>query len=141
MLSSTSGESTAVYRAALYSTPNHTVEIINSLLEKQIEAGNFFANPDLQIDTVCPMKLHMISDPLCSGADVPKPTVECSKSDSGISNPLSASGNCSLEGGSTSEAVEVTLPVLVTALVAELFLIVFVVMAVVVVVMALRKKK
>ena len=142
MQSSSSEESRAVYRATLYSTPNHTVEIINSLLEKQIEAGNFFANPafpGLQIDTACPVNLRMGSDPLCNGADVSKPNADCPRSDPSAKDPLTASGNCSSEG--ESGAAEVTLPVLVTALVAELFLVVFVGMVVVVVVTAIRKKR
>jgi hypothetical protein len=142
MQSSSSEESRAVYRATLYSTPNHTVEIINSLLEKQIEAGNFFANPafpGLQIDTACPVNLRMGSDPLCNGADVSKPNTDCPRSDPSAKDPLTASGNCSSEG--ESGAAEVTLPVLVTALVAELFLVVFVGMVVVVVVTAIRKKR
>lgn len=131
-----SKESKAVYRATLYSTPNITVQIIGSLLEERIKSGEFAENPVLtgfQVDKTCPTSLHMGSEPLCSDP-------ECS--DSNVKIALSgslSSNNCSCETDNKDDVV-VTLPLVVTALVAELFLIVFVFMCIAALVIAIRRR-
>ena len=137
-----STESRAVYRATLYSTPNHTVQLISSLIEELIVAGDLSHDatlPDLQIDTACPVSLRMGSEPLCSEPDDAKPNEDCLKPDPGDkiqTDSLQTPQNCSCE-----EAAVVTLPVLMTALAAELILIVSFLLLVVIVVMVVRRRK
>lgn len=131
-----SKESSAIYRATLYSTPNYTVQIINSLLEDYIRDGEFSDNPVLsgfQVDKTCPTSLHMDSEPLCSNPECPDGVINVQTSS------LSSTSNCSCE--MESEDMVVTLPLLVAALVAELFLMLFVVMFVAALVIGIRRRR
>lgn len=129
-------DSTAIYRATLYSTPNYTLQAISSLLKEYIRDGEFSDNPVLsgfQMDKTCPTSLHMGSEPLCSNSECPGSIVKVE------TGSLGSASNCSCERD--SEDVVVTLPLLVAALVAELFLMLFVVMFVAAVVIGIRRRR
>lgn len=131
-----SKESRAVYRATLYSSPNNTVQIISSLLENLIKDGEFTDNAVLtgfQVDKTCPTSLHRGSEPLCSDPDCPDSNVKLA-----LTGSLSSPNNCSCETDNSD--VVVTLPLVITALVAELFLIVFVIMFVAALVIGIRRR-
>lgn len=131
-----SKESSAIYRATLYSTPNYTVQIINSLLEEYIREGKFSDNPVLsgfQVDKTCPTSLHMGSEPLCNNPECPDAVINVHTSS------LGSTSNCSCE--MDSEEMVVTLPLLIAALVAELFLMLFVVMFVAALVIGIRRRR
>ena len=162
--SSSTGQSQAVYRATIYSTPNHTAQSISSLIEDQMLSGVY---PGLHIDTECPRSLHLSSEPLCGGSTTTKPpttdcpdassskppltnsttkppTTDCpdaSSSKPPLTNSLSVpESNCSCTSDGETNKV-VTVPILVTALVAELVLIVFVGLLFVAVAMVVRRRR
>ena len=133
-ISSSSGESHAIYRATVYSTPNYTTEMLTGLLEELVSTTEL--HDFMQLDTACPLRLHITSEPLCSSdiSKQPTPTTGCPRTD-----PRAASSNCSCE--KESEGTTVTLPVLATALVAELLLIVFVAMVFTAIYLLVRRRR
>lgn len=135
-----SKESRAVYRATVYTSPNHTAQIISSLIEKQVVAGEFSDElTDFEVDTACPVGLRMGSEPLCTDdPDLIKQPVECPKADSSSKDSPSTSSTSSC---GDSEAAVVTLPVLVAILIVELLLIVSLMMVAVAVVMVVRRRR
>ena len=136
----TSRQSQAVYRATVHSTPHHSIEMIVSLIEDQVLKGD---EVGLQIDTECPVRPSLASAPLCGEEEQPA-TTDCPKSDP-TSQPqthtLGAGSNCSLCEEERRGSSPVTLPVLVTALVAELFLFIFVGMAAVAIVLLVKRRR
>ena len=130
----------AVYRASVYSSPNHTTETVISLLEQRVASGELL---NLQMDKTCPLHLLRTSEPLCGPAHPPEPDKNCHKSGTATeprANSLTST-NCTCERVCNDDQPVVTIPLLVTALVAELFLMVFVGLLVVTVVLVVRRRR
>ena len=118
-----SGESQAIYRATVYSTPNHTVKMFTTLLEQEIVSGEF--QDHMQIDTSCPVRIHMTSEPLCSDSSKAS-TSDCH--------------NCSCSNEDESTGV-ITLPLLVASLLAVLLLSTLTYLSIVAVVLLIRRRR
>lgn len=134
---SSSGDSQAIYRATVYSTPNHTVQMFTTLLEQQIVSGEF--NDHIQIDASCPVRIHMTSEPLCSDNSNPS-TTDCPKTDITITDSLTGTSNCSCGDEGESTGV-ITLPLLMASLLAVLLLSIFIYLSIVAVVLLIRRRR
>ena len=127
--------SNAVYRATIYSTPNHSVQYIHLMVEQLVsEGGGLSSDVVLRLDSACPVSVQLDSQPLCRGASDEKPTKNCPNSNHVQTNSIRP------EESVCEEAV-VTVPVLVSALVAELFLLVCVLLLTVVIALLVQRKR
>ena len=137
----TSGTSSAVYRATLYSTPNRTTQLVRSLVEQQVVGGDASNDPilsALQVDSTCPVSIQLGSEPLCGNHGGEKPT-DCTKLDNQIRPLPQQTENCSCQQEAESGMVPV--PVVVAALAAELLLMVCFLMMVLATVLIVRRRR
>jgi hypothetical protein len=140
---SSSGGSQAVYRGSVFSSPGLTTETISRLLEQQVVTGELSG---VVVDKTCPVSLFRTSEPLCR----PPPSTQhqdldkdCQKRDQGtktVAGSLATTTNCTSRQ-LADEDTTVTVPLLAMALVAELFLVVFVVLLVTASVMVVRRRR
>ena len=138
---SSSGGSQAVYRGSVFSSPGLTTETISRLLEQQVVTGELSG---VVVDKTCPVSLFRTSEPLCRPStqhqDLDK---DCQKRDQGtktVAGSLATTTNCTSRQ-LADEDTTVTVPLLAMALVAELFLVVFVVLLVTASVMVVRRRR
>ena len=121
--------SQAVYRASVYTSPLVTTDTITSILQERVYSGSVSG---LEVDPTCPVRLHTASQPLCRPLTPPR---DCETVTTALADPLSFEEE---EGG---QQPVVTVPLLVSALVAELFLFIFVSLSVTAVVLLVRRRR
>lgn len=134
-----SSESQVVYRAVIYSSPHLATDIIQSLLEHRVKSGDLTR---IELDNNCPVIVVRWSQPLCSSS---KPSsTDCTSSSSVQSQTDSlaaAPGNMSCDERVSCEGVIVTVPLLITALIAEAFLILFMVLLSTALLLVVRRRR
>ena len=132
----------AVYRAILYTTPNHTAAQVQSLVQRFIREGDLSGDAILsafQVDTTCPAKVDLLSQPLCHHRTENKPT-ECPKLINAIERLPLQTGNCSCQNDKT-EGVMVPIPIVVAAMGAELALMVVFLLIILLTLMVLQRRR
>ena len=139
---SSSGGSQAVYRGSIFSSPGLTTETISHLLEQQVITGELSG---VVVDKACPVSLFRTSEPLCRSAPTQHQDLDkdCQKRDQGttiVAGSLATTTNCTCRQLADRETT-VTVALLATALVAELFLVVFVILLVTASVMVVRRRR
>ena len=132
----------AVYRAIIYTTPNHTASQIQSHVQQFIREGDLSGDALLsvfQVDTTCPVKVDLWSQPLCHRRTENKPT-ECPKLINAIERLPLQTGNCSCQNDKT-EGVMVPVPIVVAAMGAELALMVVFLLIILLTLMVLQRRR